>query len=56
MISKIKKLHNTYIIVDMDDYLDERAESQFDKEIAKYVMDHYPKVDSKLHFDVYYKE
>lgn len=56
MINKINNTHNVYIFVDMSAYNDTDKLSQFNKDIVKYVIDNYDKVDSKYCFDVYYKK
>ena len=56
MISRIKKMHNKYIIVDMFCYDEKNKDSQFDKKIAKYVIDNYKKIEDNGKFAVYYKE
>ena len=56
MINKIEKMHDKYIIVDMNIYNSKETNSQFDKTIAKHVIDNYELVESKYIFNVYYKE
>ena len=56
IIQKIEGMHNIYIIVDMAEYQEEKKDSQFNKVVAEYVINHYKKVDSKYIFDVYYKD
>lgn len=55
MINKIKKMHDIYIIVNLDFYHDDNPNNQFNKAIVKHVIDSYEKVDSWGDFDVYYK-
>ena len=57
MIKKIKKIHKCYFIVSMDDFNSKLIDSQFNKDIVKYVIDNCEKVETnkKLNFVVYYK-
>ena len=54
MKKRIDNMHDTYVIVDMADYNDKSANSQFDKELVDYINSKYEKVKSKYIFDVYY--
>ena len=58
MINKIKKMHNQIFIISIDAYKTRSHTSQFDKEIVKYIIDNYKKIDEdkKLGYAVYYKE
>lgn len=58
MIKKIKKMHNYYIIVSLNDFESSGRLIQFDKEIVKYVMDNCERVETnkKLNYAVYYKK
>lgn len=56
MINKIKKLKNTYIIIDERSYLDDSVDSQFDKTIIEYVINNYKQVEKKDDFLIYYKD
>lgn len=56
MIEKIKKMDDQVFIVSMIDYNSKNEFSQFSKDIAKYVMDNYEKIDEGCGFSVYYKE
>ena len=56
MIEKINNLHDQYFLVSRTDYDSDNEFSQISREVMKYVMDNYKKVDSKYIFDVYYKE
>ena len=56
MIERINNLHVQYFWVSRTDYDSDNEFSQISREVMKYVMDNYKKVDSKYIFDVYYKE
>lgn len=55
MIERIQKMHDIYILVDMDSYRNLSSYNQFDKTIVDYVIRHYEKVNSWKYFDIYYK-
>ena len=54
MINRIKKMHNKYIIIDMIFYESDRSDSQYDKNIVKYIIDNYDEVDENESLHVYY--
>lgn len=56
IINKIKKMHQQFFVINMTDYKNKYAYSQFSKEIAKYIIDNCKKIDSKYDLVVYYKE
>lgn len=56
MINKIEKMHNQYFVVNMTDYKNKYKYSQISKEIAKYIIENYDKVDEKYDLVVYYKK
>lgn len=56
MIKEIKKMHNRYIIVDMEDYLNKNDNSQFDKDIVYYVISKSKKIECRKKVCVYYRE
>lgn len=56
MIEKISSYNDKIFIVSKKDYNNKRKDSQYCKEIAKYIMDNYKKIDSKYGYEVYYKE
>lgn len=56
MIEKISSYNYKIFIVSKKDYNNKRKDSQYCKEIAKYIMDNYKKIDSKYGYEVYYKE
>ena len=56
MIDKINKEKDVYIIVDARRYEIANKYSQYNKEIVKYVMKNYTKIDSKGIFNIYYKK
>ena len=55
MIDKIKKIKNTYIIVDMASYRDKSSNNQFDKTVVDYVRNNYQKISEWRYFEVYCK-
>lgn len=56
MIKKIEKSKNKVFIVSKSEYKSKKKDSQFAKEIVKYIMDNYKKIDSKYGHEVYYRE
>ncbi len=56
IINSLKSKHNLYILVDFNTYKDSSKETQYNKEVITYVIDHYKQVDEKYNFKVYYKE
>ena len=56
MIDRIKKMDDQVFVVSMIDYNSKNEFSQFSKDIAKYIMDNYKKIDEGCGFEVYYKE
>ena len=54
MINRIKKMHNKYIIIDMIFYESDRSDSQYDKNIVKYIIDNYDEVCENESLHVYY--
>lgn len=53
MIEKIKKYHNKYVIIDMDEY---GINSQFDKVIVDYIIENSKFIETREIFNVYYLE
>ena len=56
MIKKIENTHNQYFAIGMGDYTNPNENSQFYKEVCKYVIDNYEFVDAKGIWFIYYKE
>ena len=56
VIKKFDEYNDTFIILNIEAYNKFNLRQQINKEVMKYVMDNYKKVDSKYIFDVYYKE
>jgi hypothetical protein len=55
MINKIKKMKDTYIIIEKKSYNDSCIGSQFDKTIVDYVINNYKLVEDRKDFLIYYK-
>lgn len=56
LISIIDGMHNKYIIVEISGYENLNSDSQYNREVAKYVMDTCERVDSYRDFGIYYKK
>ena len=56
LIKKLDSEKDKYILVNREAYLRVSKRQQFNKEVVKYVMDNYEKVDTLGVFDIYYKE
>ena len=56
MIEKVDSYNDKIFIVSTNEYNERKKDSQFFKEVAKYIMENYQKIDSKYGYEVYYKE
>ena len=56
IINKINKEEDAYFIINMNEYNLKNSGQQIDKEVLKYVIDNYKKVDNFGNYVIYYKE
>jgi hypothetical protein len=55
-INKIKKMHNQYFLIAKHEYLKKEKYDQFNKKIAKYVIDNSKLIEENKYMWLYYKE